>query len=155
MAIEVGKPALAFALPDENGQTVRLSDFAGKWLVIYFYPRDDTAGCSIQAQDFTKLAGEFDALNAVVLGVSRDNAKSHCDFRDKYGLKVRLLTDADHQMHQAYSAWTEKGFLGKPGCVRSTVLINPKGTVAHHWPKVQPIAHAHDVLETLKRLNAA
>lgn len=152
MAITIGIKAPDFSLPDENGQTVKLSSLKGKWVVLYFYPKDDTTGCTIEAQDFTKLASEFDALNAVILGVSRDDAKSHCDFRDKYTLKVRLLTDADHAVHEQYGAWTESGFMGRPGCIRSTVLIDPKGQVAHHWPKVNPIAHAHDVLETLKHV---
>ncbi len=150
MALIVGSKAPDFSLPDENGTPVALSSLKGKWVVVYFYPRDDTPGCTIEAKDFTVLAPEFEKLNAVVLGISRDTAESHCDFRDKHGLKVRLLTDSDHSVHDAYGAWTESGFLGKPSVIRSTFLVDTKGVIAFHWPKVIPLGHASGVLATLK-----
>ena len=149
-----GKKAPAFALPSSEGGTVRLSDLAGKVVVLYFYPRDNTPGCTIEAQDFTKAVPELKKLGAVVLGVSKDSIASHCKFRDKYGIAYPLLSDADGKVLEAYGAWGEKSMYGKKmmGIIRSTVVIDRDGKVVKHFPKVSVKGHADAVVEVVREL---
>jgi peroxiredoxin Q/BCP len=153
-AIEVGKKAPAFALPDQNGTQVKLGDFAGRWVVLYFYPKDDTPGCTTEACEFTDGVKAFEKLDAVVLGCSPDSPESHRNFIAKHGLKVRLLSDLDHSVMKTYGAWGEKRMYGRAtvGVIRSTVLVDPQGKVAFHWPNVRAAGHAEQVRERLAEL---
>ena len=125
---------------------------AGKYVVLYFYPRDNTPGCTIEAQDFRDAMPALTKLGAVVLGVSKDSIASHCKFRDKYGLTFPLLTDADGKVMAAYDAWGEKSMYGRKmmGIIRSTVLIGPDGKVVRHWPKVSVKGHAAAVVAAIE-----
>jgi peroxiredoxin Q/BCP len=135
----VGDNAPAFSLPDENGNPVSLGDFAGKWLVLYFYPKDNTSGCTKEARDFTERLQTFSELNAVVIGVSRDSAETHRRFIEKHELGISLLSDPEHRVHKAYGAWGLKKNYGKEtmGVIRSTFLISPEGKIAAKWEKVK------------------
>jgi len=152
--LEVGKKAPAFTLQDETGAKVKLADFVGQWVVLYFYPKDDTPGCTVEACEFTSGLSGFQKLDATVLGCSRDSAESHRKFIAKYKLKVKLLSDPDHAVMEKYGAWGEKSNYGKKtvGVVRSTVLINPEGKVAYHWPTVKADGHAEKVRAKLDEL---
>ena len=152
--LEVGKKAPAFNLESSDGGKVKLADLAGKPVVLYFYPRDNTPGCTVEAQDFQASLPAFTKLGAVVLGVSKDTIASHCKFRDKYGLKFPLLTDADGKTMESYGAWGDKVLYGKKskGIIRSTVLIGKDGKVVKHWPKVSVKGHVAEVLEAVKAL---
>jgi thioredoxin-dependent peroxiredoxin len=154
---EPGTAAPAFTLPDQDGKSVKLSDFKGQWLVLYFYPKDDTPGCTTEACDFTDGLQHFTKMDATVLGCSPDSPESHQKFIAKYKLKVRLLSDPDHKAMTAYRAWGEKVLYGKAtiGVIRSTVIIDPKGKIAHHWATVKSAGHAEAVREKLKELRAA
>jgi peroxiredoxin Q/BCP len=154
--IEVGKKAPAFTLPDEGGSKVKLSDLAGQWVVLYFYPKDDTPGCTVEACEFTSGLADFSKLDATVWGCSRDTPESHRKFIAKYKLKVKLLSDPDHQVMELYGAWGEKSNYGKKsmGVIRSTVLIDPAGKVAYHWATVKAAGHAEKVAEKLAELAA-
>ncbi len=149
-----GKKAPAFTLPSSEGGSVKLSDLAGKVVVLYFYPRDSTPGCTIEAQDFTKAVPELKKLGAVVLGVSKDSIASHCKFRDKYAISFPLLTDEDGAVMEKYGAWGEKVLYGKKmtGVIRSTVVIDRDGKVARHFPKVSVKGHADAVVEVVRSL---
>ena len=152
--LEVGKKAPAFALESSEGGKVKLSDYAGRIVVLYFYPRDNTPGCTLEAQEFSKAAPALAKLGAVVLGTSKDSIASHCKFRDKYGLAFPLLSDPDGKVLEAYGAWGDKLMYGKKmkGIIRSTVVIDPAGKVARHWPKVSVKGHADDVIAAVKEL---
>ena len=152
--LEVGKKAPAFKLPSSDGHDVSLSDLAGKYVVLYFYPRDNTPGCTIEAQDFRDAMPKLKKLGAVVLGVSKDSIASHCKFRDKFGLTFPLLTDADGAVMDKYGAWGEKVLYGKKmmGIIRSTVVIDQDGKVAKHFPKVSVKGHADAVVEAVREL---
>ena len=154
---EPGTPAPAFTLPDQDGKSVKLSDFKGQWLVLYFYPKDDTPGCTTEACEFTDGIQHFTKMDATVVGCSPDSPEKHLTFIAKYKLKVRLLSDPDHKMMTAYRAWGEKVLYGKAtiGVIRSTVIIDPKGKIAHHWATVKAAGHAESVREKLKELRAA
>ena len=143
----VGKKAPAFSLPDQDGKKTSLSDFAGKWVVLYFYPKDDTPGCTIEACEFSAGIKGFAGLDATVLGVSPDSPESHRKFIAKHKLAVHLLSDPDHRMMEKYRAWGEKLLYGKKsvGVIRSTVLVDPEGKVVHHWQKVKAAGHAESV----------
>jgi len=155
--IEVGKKAPALRLKDQAGQTRTLADFAGQWLVLYFYPKDDTPGCTIEACEFTDSTKKLEKLGAVVLGCSPDEAKSHEKFIAKYKLKFPLLSDPTHQVMEKYDAWGEKNMYGKKttGVIRSTVIIDPAGRVARHWKRVKAGGHAGQVLEALGELQGS
>jgi thioredoxin-dependent peroxiredoxin len=152
-----GKKAPAFALPSSEGGTVKLSELAGTIVVLYFYPRDNTPGCTIEAQDFTKAVPALKKLGAVVLGVSKDSIASHCKFRDKYGIAYPLLTDEDGAVMEKYGAWGEKMMYGKKitGVIRSTVVIDKDGKVAKHFPKVSVKGHADAVVDVVRGLAKA
>ena len=153
MAVVEGKKAPPFALVDADGNKVRLADFAGKDLILYFYPRDDTPGCTKEACGFRDLWKEIGKRNAVVLGVSPDGAAAHQKFRTKYRLPFPLLSDPDHSVMETYGAYGEKVLYGKKtrGVIRSTVWIGPDGVVRKHWKRV-PKAEEHParVLEALE-----
>jgi peroxiredoxin Q/BCP len=153
----VGKKAPAFALENQDHRTVKLSDLKGKWVVLYFYPKDSTPGCTTEACDFTAGLKGFEKLDAVVLGCSADSVESHRKFIEKYKLKIDLLSDPDHVAMEAFGAWGEKSLYGRKfqGIIRSTVLIDPSGKVAHHWPKVKAAGHAEQVRTTLASLRDA
>lgn len=154
--LDIGKPAPKFTLQDENGTKAALSDLAGQWVVLYFYPKDDTPGCTTEACEFTSGLPKFDKLDAVVLGCSRDSPETHRKFIAKYKLKVKLLSDPEHAVMEKYGAWGEKNNYGKKtmGVIRSTVIIDPAGRVAHHWPTVRAAGHAEQVREKLAELQA-
>ena len=150
--LNVGEKAPEFTLPDRTGQPVRLSDFAGKRVVLYFYPRDNTPGCTRQACAFARLYEEFQALNAVVVGVSKDSVASHDKFAQKYGLPFVLLSDPELLAIQAYGVWQEKKLYGKTsmGVVRTTYLLDEQGVIQKVMPKVKPDQNAGEVLAFLK-----
>ena len=156
MGIELGKKAPAFTLESSEGGKVKLSDLAGKIVVLYFYPRDNTPGCTVEAEGFRDAVPALKKLGAVVLGVSKDSIASHCKFRDKYKLSFPLLTDPDGKTMEAYGAWGEKVMYGKKmqGIIRSTVLIGADGKVLKHWPKVSVKGHVDDVVASVKALGA-
>jgi len=149
--IKEGRKAPAFNLPASTGDKLALKDLAGKYAIIYFYPRDNTPGCTTEANDFNEALRKIKARDAVVIGVSKDSIESHCKFADKYSLKFPLLTDADGKMLEKYDAWGEKNMYGKKsmGIIRSTVLIGPDGKVIKHWPKVRVKGHVEEVLAAL------
>ena len=140
-----------FTLLDAQGKKISLKDFRGKKVVLYFYPRDNTPGCTIEAMDFTKLKGEFAKKNAMVIGISKDSCESHQRFIDKKSLDVILLSDEDHSVQERYDVWKPKKFMGKEfmGTVRSTFLIDEKGEIIKEWRKVSVMNHAKTVLESL------
>ena len=153
MAIQEGRKAPAFTLPDQDGNRVSLEDFAGKHVIVYFYPKDDTPGCTKEACGFRDRNRELDGVDAVVLGISPDSAESHRKFIDKYGLPFTLLSDPDRKVMKKYGAWGEKTMYGqkKVGVVRSTVWIGPDGKVRKHWARVAKAeAHPEKVLEALQ-----
>lgn len=151
---EIGSPApdAAFTRPDSS--PAKVSDYKGKALVLYFYPKDATSGCTREAQDFTALAADFAATNAVVLGISKDSEKSHQKFIDKYELAVALGTDGDGSLCEAFGVWVEKSMYGKKymGIERATFLIDAEGRVARIWRKVKVPGHAAEVLEAVRAL---
>jgi len=150
--LEAGDKAPAFTLPDHTGKPVSLADFAGKPLVVYFYPRDDTPGCTKEACQFNENLSAFSRSKAKVLGISPDNAAKHRQFRQKYGLTFPLLSDPDHTVMAAYGAWGEKVLYGKKtvGVIRSTFLIGGDGTIRRAWYSVKADGHAAKVLEELQ-----
>lgn len=153
MAIEEGKRAPAFTLPDQDGNAVSLDDFVGQHLILYFYPRDETPGCTKEACGFRDVWGEIEAENAVVVGVSPDSSASHRKFADNHSLPFKLLADPDKEMMAAYGAWGEKMMYGKKkvGTIRSTVWVGPDGRVVKHWRRVPNAAeHPEKVLEALR-----
>ncbi|MBT8420003.1 MAG: thioredoxin-dependent thiol peroxidase [Gammaproteobacteria bacterium] len=152
--IEVGEQAPSFTLPDENEQPISIDDLRGKWVVLYFYPKDNTPGCTTEACEFTDNLAQFEQLDAVVMGCSPDNADRHRKFIAKHQLKITLLSDTDHEIMERYGAWGEKNMYGKitEGVIRSTVLIDPAGKVAHHWRRVRAAGHADSVRKKLAAL---
>jgi peroxiredoxin Q/BCP len=147
-----GRAAPNFALQDENGKTVKLSDFAGKKLVLFFYPRADTPGCTRESCDFRDEIDLFKKAKTAVVGVSRDLPAAQLKFKKKYQLPFPLLSDPDHKIHEAYGAWGEKNLYGKLtiGTIRTTVLIGPDGKVVKVFSKVRVDGHAEKVLEALR-----
>ncbi len=150
-------PFPAFALSDQDGSVRSAKNYAGKWLVIYFYPKDNTSGCSNEATDFAALNDDFAAKKAAVIGVSADSVKSHKNFATKLNLPFRLLSDPEHALLEACGVWQKKKMAGREymGIVRSTFLIDPEGAVRAVWPKVSVAGHARDVLSTLTDLQRA
>lgn len=153
--VEVGKKAPAFTLESSDGGKVKLSDYAGKNVVLYFYPRDNTPGCTVEANEFNAALPALKKLGTVVLGVSKDSIASHGKFRDKFGLAFPLLSDPDGEVLESYGAWGDKMMYGKKrkGIIRSTVLIGKDGKVKQHWPKVSVKGHVAAVIEAVKALD--
>jgi peroxiredoxin Q/BCP len=149
---EAGEPAPDFELESDGGGRVSLADFEGKWLIVYFYPKDNTPGCTREAQAFTASGPRLAKLGAAVLGISKDSVKSHCGFRDKIGIRFPLLSDPDLAAHKAYGAWGMKTMYGKKveGTIRSTFLVAPDGTIARAWRSVKVDGHADAVEEALR-----
>jgi peroxiredoxin Q/BCP len=149
--VSEGEPAPDFTATTDAGEQVSLSDFRGKPVVLYFYPKDDTPGCTTQACGIRDAYGEFERAGAVVLGVSPDSEKKHVKFKGKYDLPFTLLADPEHEVAGRYGTWGEKRYRGKTywGVQRATFLIAPDGTVAKVWPEVNPDSHADDVLAAL------
>ena len=149
--IEEGKPAPDFELTSDSGETVKLSALRGKPVVLYFYPKDDTPGCTTQACGIRDAYGEFERAGAVVLGVSPDDERSHVKFKEKYGLPFTLLADPDHAVAETYGVWGQKKYMGKTflGVKRSTFVIGADGNVAKVMHDVKPANHADDVLAAL------
>jgi peroxiredoxin Q/BCP len=152
--LTLGAKAPAFTLPDQDGKQVSLQDLRGRWVVLYFYPKDDTPGCTVEACEFTAALPAFRSLDAVVYGCSADGASAHQKFIAKHKLGIGLLTDADKKVMKAYGAYGKKLMYGKEveGVIRSTVLIAPDGVIAHHWPKVKAEGHAEAVRDALAAL---
>ena len=148
----VGDTAPDFTLPRDGGGTVSLSEFRGRNVVLYFYPKDDTTGCTAEAIAFTALLAEFEAANAVVIGVSPDSVARHDKFVAKHGLHVILAADEDTATCEAYGVWTQKSMYGRSymGVERTTFLLDPDGHVRAVWPKVKVAGHAEEVLKTLQ-----
>jgi peroxiredoxin Q/BCP len=149
--LEKGQKAPEFCLKNKDGKEICLSGVAGRWVVLYFYPKDNTAGCTREAIDFSELIPDFTRKGAVVLGISPDSAKSHVKFVEKHSLKVELLSDPDHEVCALYGVWQLKKMCGREsmGVVRSTILINPEGKIEKAWEKVKVDGHASAVHEHL------
>jgi thioredoxin-dependent peroxiredoxin len=145
--------APSFELLDADNQTRKLSDFADKWLVLYFYPKDDTPGCTTEACSMRDSIVEIQNLGAEVVGVSKDSVESHQKFRAKYHLNFTLLSDPDHAVIESYGAWGTKMF-GNEGTQRKTFIINPKGKVVKVYPRVTPLGHGGQIIEDLKTLQS-
>lgn len=154
--IKIGEKAIDFSLPNKEGRLISLKDFLGKWVILYFYPKDNTSGCTLEAIEFTSLVKEFEKINAVILGVSKDSVKSHQDFAMKHSLNIELLSDESASVIKAYGAWGKKKMYGKEyeGTIRSTFIINPDGYIAYVFEDVNPKGHAEEVLKKLKELQA-
>ena len=152
--IEPGKKAPLFSLPDQTGTTHNLADYAGRPVVVYFYPKDDTPGCTTESCAFQDNLPNFTKSKAVVLGVSVLDSKSKAKFAEKYGLKFPLLADPDHAVIEKYGAWQEKSMYGKKymGVARTTYLIGPDGKVAKRWDGVKVDGHAEEVLAAVQQL---
>ena len=150
--IEENTKAPVFKLPSTNKKNYSLKDSIGKYVVIYFYPKDDTPGCTIETIDFNKLLSKFKKLECEVFGISKDNLKSHDKFRDKYKIKFDLLTDEKIDVLKKYKVWAKKKFMGREfmGIVRTTFLIDKKGKILKIWENVKAKDHAIEVLEELK-----
>lgn len=155
--LEVGSKAPTFTLASDSGTKIKLSQFKGQPVVLYFYPKDDTPGCAKEACAFRDLKSQMAKLGAVVLGVSTDSVESHVKFRDKFSLNFPLLADPDHAVGEAYGAWREKNMYGKKsmGIQRSTYLIDSEGKIAKVWKKVSVDGHDAQVVEAIKELLAA
>ena len=152
--LQDGDKAPDFALPADGGETIKLAALKGKPAVLYFYPKDDTSGCTLEAQDFTRLARDFKKAGVEVIGVSPDSVESHAKFRKKYDLAVRLAADADKAVANAFGVWVEKSMYGRKymGVERSTFLIDKAGRIAKSWRKVKVPGHADEVLAAAKTL---
>jgi len=147
-----GAPAPEFTLKDQDGDAVSLASLKGRWAVVYFYPKDDTPGCTRDACNFRDNHAEIQATGAVVLGISGDSAAAHQKFAAKHALPFRLLVDEDHAVARSFGAWGAKNMYGKTyeGIIRSTFVIDPEGQIAKVWPKVKPDAHGAEVLGWLR-----
>jgi peroxiredoxin Q/BCP len=153
-SMKVGQSAPDFCLFDQDGKRICLEDFRGKWVVLYFYPRDNTPGCILEAKNFSCLEKGFEAENAVIIGVSRDSVESHQRFIEKKELKIGLLSDEQADVHRTYDVLHPKNFRGKEviSAVRTTFLINTEGKIVKVWDNVKAAGHAEKVLSELKLL---
>ena len=149
--IEPGDTAPDFELPDQDGRPVKLSDHRGRNVIVYFYPKADTPGCTTQACGIRDRSADYDAANAIVLGISPDKPAALRKFADKYGLPFTLLADPEHEVAEQYGVWVEKSMYGKRymGIQRATFIVDPEGVVAHVIPKVKPATHDDEVLASL------
>lgn len=152
MILEVGQQAPDFMLSDENGQIHQLSDYQGKYVLLYFYPKDDTPGCTTEACNFRDDYSQYDDANVIILGVSPDSPQSHAKFKSKYNLPFTLLADEDHQVCELFGVWGPKKSFGKEyeGVHRTTFLINPDGRIQKVYKKVSPANHSAEVLDELR-----
>ena len=150
--IKINTKAPTFILDSTSNDSFSLKNSIGKYIILYFYPKDDTPGCTIEANDFNKLLTKFKKLNCEVYGISKDNIKSHNKFREKYKIKFNLLADDELKIIKIYKVWAKKKFMGREymGVVRSTFLISPKGKIIKIWHNVKVKDHANEVLKTLK-----
>jgi len=148
-----GDMAEDFCLPDYEGKEHCLHDYHGKWVVLYFYPKDNTSGCTREAKEFTEMKGEFENLGAVIIGVSKDSPKSHARFIEKHNLRILLLSDEEHKILEKYGAWGKKKNYGREyfGTIRTTFLIDPEGKIVQVWRNVRVNGHVEKVLEELKK----
>ena len=155
--LNIGDTAPAFTLPRDGGEQISLTDYAGQTVVLYFYPRDDTPGCTKEAIGFTEMAAEFAAANTVVIGASKDSVKKHDKFREMHSLGVVLVSDEESDLCETYGVWVEKNMYGKTymGIERATFLIGPDGKIAQIWRKVKVPGHVEAVLEAARALDAA
>jgi peroxiredoxin Q/BCP len=153
MTIEIGQMAPLFSLTSDEGVEISLSELKGKYVVLYFYPKDDTPGCTIEAQDFSKKNAEFEKLEAVVLGISKDNIASHCKFIEKYKLSISLLADENGEVCKLFDVIKEKSMFGKKyfGIDRSTFLIDKMGRIIDSWSSVKVKGHVDEVLKNLEK----
>lgn len=151
--LEVGKSAPDFTLPDQDGVPHALADYRGQWVLIYFYPKDDTPGCTVEACELRDEFPKFEKLKAKIFGVSADTVQSHKKFVEKYRLPFTLLADPEKKMLESYGVWGMKKFMGREylGIVRSSFLVNPEGKIAKIYPKVNPLTHADEVLADLEK----
>ena len=147
-----GDKAPDFCLPNQDEEKTCLSDYKGKHVILYFYPKDNTPGCSLEAMQFTKFKQDFEAADTTVLGISKDSCESHKKFIEKKDLNLTLISDSDHKIQEEYGVWQKKKFMGKEymGTVRSTFLIDKDGFIRKIWPKVKVKEHAEDVLAAVK-----
>ncbi|AWN42213.1 peroxiredoxin [Methylobacterium durans] len=154
MALETGNPAPDFTLPGAGGEDIRLQDLKGHKIVLYFYPKDDTSGCTLEAQGFNALLDAFAAADTRVIGVSPDPVKSHDRFRAKYGLTFSIASDETKTMLEAYGVWVEKSMYGRKymGVERTTMLLDREGRISRIWPKVKVPGHADAVLQAARDL---
>lgn len=155
MELKNGDKAPDFNLPDTKGKKTSLKEYKGKWVIVYFYPKDDTPGCTIEAKEFSDSIDDFAKLGTDVIGISADTPESHIRFSDKYGLKVKLLSDPEKKALTAYGAWGIKKMYGKEywGIIRSTFLVNPKGEIADAWYNVKVKGHVDDVKKRIQELS--
>jgi peroxiredoxin Q/BCP len=152
--MKIGDRAPKFSLKDAEEQVFSLDNFKGKYVVLYFYPKDNTSGCTLEALDFSRLQSEFKMKNAVVIGVSKDSCQSHRKFIDIHKLTVLLLSDSDSETQKKYGVWRPKRFMGREflGTIRATFLIDPSGKIVHIWDSVSVKGHAEDVLDRLQKI---
>jgi len=143
-----------FSLPDQNGNIHKLSDYLGNYVLIYFYPKDDTPGCTKEACGFRDIIGEFKKMNTVVLGISKDSIVSHKKFEEKYSLNFTILSDESKKILKAYNAWGQKKFLGKTfeGTLRISYLVDQEGKIIRAYPNVNPVSHPQQIIEDIKKL---
>jgi peroxiredoxin Q/BCP len=154
-SLKIGDKAPELLVEISGGKKISLAELSGNYIVLYFYPKDDTPGCTLEAIDFNELLHEFDSLNTIVLGISRDDLKSHDKFKGKYNLKFNLGSDMEGETCLKYAVWIEKSMFGKKymGINRATFLIDPQGKIAHIWPKVSVEGHAREVLDKIRALS--
>ncbi len=152
--LEIGNVVENFCLPNQDEEEICFRDIKGRWIVLYFYPKDNTPGCTTEACDFTDNLENFDELSSIILGVSPDSPKKHRNFINKKNLKITLLADEDKELAKQFGIWRPKKLFGREylGVVRSTFIINPNGVVAYKWEKVKVKGHVEEVKEKLKEL---
>ena len=157
MMLNVGDTVPDFCLPNQDEEEICLRDIKGRWIVLYFYPKDNTPGCTTEACDFTEALPDFESLNAIVLGVSPDSPKKHRNFIEKKGLKITLLADEEKELCQMFGVWQLKKNYGREymGVVRSTFIIDPDGKIAAKWEKVRVKGHVDEVKKRLEELQSA
>lgn len=156
MTLKVGVKAPAFSLPDENGEIHSLKDYLGNWVLVYFYPKDDTPGCTKEACEIRDNFPRFEELNIKVFGISKDSVASHKKFSDKYELPFTILSDEEKKTLSDYGVWQKKKMMGREymGIVRSSYLINPEGKIAKIYERVKPLEHAHEVLADVETFSS-
>jgi len=152
--IKINELAVDFCLKNQNNENVCLKDFMGKWVILYFYPKDNTPGCSLEAKSFSDYIDEFKQLNARIIGISPDSKDSHKKFEKKHNLTFNLLSDPNHDVLKSYDVWKPKKLYGREfmGVIRSTFLIDPKGRIVYIWPKVKVMGHTQSVMNKIKEL---